>query len=29
MTDLNGNLVGGWKLGADQIKYLLSTGALK
>ncbi len=29
MTDISGNLVGGWKLSADQIKYLLSTGAVK
>ena len=29
MTDMSGNLVGGWKLGEEQIKYLLSTGAIK
>ncbi|THF48563.1 hypothetical protein E6C50_14470 [Flavobacterium supellecticarium] len=29
MTDISGNLVGGWKLSADQVKYLLSTGAIK
>ena len=29
MTDMSGNLVGGWKLSTDQIKYLLSTGGLK
>jgi Colicin D len=29
MTDMSGNLVGGWKLSNDQITYLLSTGAVK
>lgn len=29
MTDLSGNLLGGWKLSADQIKYLLSSGSIK
>ena len=29
MTDMSGNLVGGWRLSADQIKYLLSTGTVK
>lgn len=29
MTDMSGNLVGGWKLSTDQIKYLLSIGAIK
>jgi len=29
MTDLNGKLVGGWKLSADQIKYLTITGTVK
>jgi hypothetical protein len=29
MTDMSGNLLGGWKLSADQVKYLLSTGAVK
>lgn len=29
MTDLTGNLIGGWKLSPDQVKYLLSTGAVK
>jgi hypothetical protein len=29
MTDMSGNLVGGWRLSADQIRYLLSTGAIK
>ncbi len=29
MTDKAGSLIGGWKLSEDQIKYLLSTGALK
>jgi hypothetical protein len=29
MTDMSGNLLGGWKLSVDQIKYLLSTGTVK
>ena len=29
MTDMGGNLIGGWKLSADQVKYLLTTGAIK
>ncbi|WP_367119231.1 colicin D domain-containing protein [uncultured Mucilaginibacter sp.] len=29
MTDLSGNLVGGWKLSIDQTKYLLTTGNVK
>lgn len=29
MTDLKGNLIGGWKLSVDQIKYLLTTGSVK
>ena len=29
MTDMNGNLVGGWKLSLDQIKYLLLTHSIK
>jgi len=29
MTDMNGNLIGGWKLSTDQIKYLLTNGAVK
>jgi RHS repeat-associated protein len=29
MTDVNGNLLGGWKLSAEQTKYLLTTGAIK
>jgi len=29
MTDMSGNLVGGWRLSVDQIRYLLSTGAIK
>lgn len=29
MTDMSGNLLGGWKLSPDQIRYLLSTGAVK
>lgn len=29
MTDLNGQLIGGWKLGEEQIKHLLTTGAVK
>jgi hypothetical protein len=29
MTDMSGNLIGGWKLSGDQIKYLLATGNLK
>ena len=29
MTDMSGNLVGGWKLGEEQIEYLLSKGAIK
>jgi hypothetical protein len=29
MTDLNGKLIGGWKLGADQIRSLFATGAIK
>ncbi|MCB1215192.1 MAG: hypothetical protein KDK66_06930 [Deltaproteobacteria bacterium] len=29
MTNTSGKLIGGWKLGEEQAKYLLSTGALK
>jgi hypothetical protein len=29
MTDMSGNLVGGWKISNDQITSLLSTGAIK
>ena len=29
MTDMSGNLVGGWKLGPSQINYLQTTGNLK
>ena len=29
MTDMSGNLLGGWKLSTDQVIYLLSTGAIK
>jgi len=29
MTDMSGNLVSGWKLGSEQIMYLLSTGSVK
>lgn len=27
--DMSENLTGGWRLSADQIKYLLSTGTVK
>ncbi len=29
MTDLNGNLIGGWRLDADQINNLLTKGSVK
>jgi hypothetical protein len=29
MTDMSGNLVGGWRLSTDQIKHFLSTGTIK
>ncbi len=29
MTDLNGNLLSGWKLSKEQIKHLLKTGNIQ
>lgn len=29
MTDLDGSLIGGWKLSSEQIKCLKQTGSVK